>query len=248
MCDIMYLGDHCGNTILISNILNKKDKLLFMLGGFPMNSITKYLKEGKLQEIYDTQFLKPFYDRNISLTFDSSEEVFTHQSELEYCITNTKYNFNFHHDFKYNNATNVVSNYNFIVNQYNLKIKNTLEMFKNNNPILFINFLWEHETVYNQLQTYVNDMKNVLKRYIPHKKFYILLFTTNQTIEIKSDDVFLLKLQQFTNDWPCKTPKQNFQSYKEIYKKFYKVVEKLKLTEHFPDFQNTYYHKQVRPS
>jgi len=248
MCDIMYLGDHCANTILISHILNKKDKLLFMLGGFRMDCITKYLKEEKLEEIYDKQYLKAYHDTNVPLTFESSEEVFTHQTELEYCITNTKYNFNFHHDFKYNKATNVVSNYNFIVNQYNLKIKNTLEMFKNNNPILFINFLWEHEYMYKQLETYVNDMKEVLQKYIPHKKFYILLFTTNQTIEIKSQDVFLLKLSHFTNDWPCKKPNQNYQSYKEIYKKFYKVVEKLKLTEHFPDFKNTYYHKQVRPS
>lgn len=243
----MYLGDHCATNIIINDILAIKKPKLFMLGGFRFDDIIKYLSEQKLEEIYDKKYLKAYHDKDISLKFKSIEKKHDHCPDVNNCIINIKYNFIFHHDFMFVKENNTIMNYNYIVNQYNTKIKNTFTMFNNENPIIFINFVWNDEIMYNVYKNNdkVIEMQNILKKYIPHKPFYILFFTNNQNININVKNVLVVKLKNNYESWIHNTPKENIEIYTEIYNAFYNATIKLNLQHHFPSFENTHYYKNV---
>jgi hypothetical protein len=237
----MYLGDQCATNIIINDILKRKKKLLFMLGAFRFDNIVQFLEENKWEEIYDKKFLKPCNNSNVSLIFENTVNKNTHLFDLDNCIRNTKYNFNFHHDFLYDKHTNKILNYQFIVNQYNVKIKNTRELFTNDKPVIFINFVFAHDMMKQLIPSNLNRMISVLKKQIPHKKFYIFFFTNFHDLHVSCENVHFIYLQNNYVEWSHKTPKQNFELYKEIYNKFYETTKKIGLQSHFTTFDKTPY-------
>jgi hypothetical protein len=214
-----------------------------MLGSFRFDCLLNYLKEGKFHEIYEKQYLQPAVEPETVIQFKSIENKHTHLTDQKDTIKNKKYEFYFHHDFLYMRENKEILNYDYIVNEYRLKIHNTLQTFKNNKPLLFINFIWDHEYMKSIIPSKINEMKDVLRKYIPHKPFYLLFFTSDHSYHFSEENVYLIKLDHYYSDWHMKTPKQNFELYKEIYTRFYQITQMLNLHHSFPLFENTaYYH------
>ena len=243
MCDIMYLGDHCAPGIVICDILNKKDKLLFMLGSFTLNSIISYLSDNDWDLIYDKKYLvnklqpgKTIYFKN-----ELNKNIHFSHDNLNNTIFHSKYMFHFLHDYIVDENNNIL-NYDFIVEQYKNKIKNTKELFNNEKPVIFINFLWD-KTMNDVIMKNIDQLINVLNGYIKHKKYYIIFFTNFELLNLHYENIFFIKLNNYYNDWHFKTNKNRFELYKEIYENFYNVTKKLNLNENFPIFENTYYYQ-----
>jgi hypothetical protein len=125
MCDLLYLGDHCGPGIIIWDILNRRDKLLFMLGSFTFDKILLFLKDRNFDSIYDKNYLANSKNPHVRPHFKSimNQNIHLNNPTYENCIFHSKYNFNFLHDYMYLPQENAILNYDYIVNQYKLKIQ-----------------------------------------------------------------------------------------------------------------------------
>jgi len=113
MCDLLYFGDHCGPGIVIWDILNKRDKLLFMLGSFTFDNILLFLKDRNFNSIYDKNYLVNSKNKNIKPNITSGLNQNVHFDNPLYdnplydnCIKHSKYNFNFLHDYIYSHEEN----------------------------------------------------------------------------------------------------------------------------------------------
>ena len=244
MCDLLYFGDHCGPGIVIWDILNKRQKLLFMLGSFTFDKILLFLKDRNFYSIYDKNYLVNSKNENLIPNIKSGLNQNVHFDNPRYdnCIKHSKYNFQFLHDFIYSHEENAILNYDFIVKQYNLKIENTINVFNNNNPVLIINFL--HAEQSNDVtKNNINDMLNVLTSYMPHKKYYLLFFTNFEIPNIPFDNVFFIKVNENYNNWHNTPNNLRVGLYSEIYSGFYNVAKHLNLNNNFPVFEETYYYK-----
>lgn len=243
MIDLLYFGDHCGPGIIIWDILNRRDKLLFMLGAFTFDKILLFLKDKNFDSIYDKNYLVNSKNINLKPNIKSilNQNIHFNNASYENCITHSKYNFNFLHDYIYFAQENAILNYDYIVNQYKLKIRNTMNIFNNNNPVFLINFLYaEHST--NIIINNIHDMLNVLNSYMPHKKYYLLFFTNFNIPNIHIDNVFFIKINNNYNNWHSVPNKMRIQLYSEIYNEFYNVAKKLNFNHFFPVFEKTYYY------
>ena len=244
MCDLLYFGEHCAPGIIIWDILNKRDKLLFMLGSFTFNNILSFLKDRNFHCIYDTDYLvnskNIYYKPNIKS--ELNQNIHFDNPLYDNCIMHSKYNFYFVHDYIYSQQENSILNYNYIANQYKLKIENTINIFNNNNPVFIINFLFANECN-NVIMNNINEMLNVLNSYMPHKKYYILFFTNFEIPNIYFDNVFFIRLNNDYSNWHQTPNNLRFGLYKEIYDNFYNITQKVNLSNHFPIFEETHYYK-----
>jgi hypothetical protein len=243
MSEIMYFGEHCGPGIIIWDILNKRDKLLFMLGVFSFDKILSYLKDRNLHSIYDKNYLINSKNNKIKPNIKSVLKQNIHFDNPLYdnCIQHSKYGFIFLHDYIYLHNENTILNYDFIANQYKLKIENTTKLFNNNNPVLILNFLSSNDCN-NVIVNNINEMIQVLNSYMPHKKYYLLFFTNFEIPNIYFDNVFFIKIEQNYNNWVMTPNNLRVGLYKEIYDKFYNITKKLNL-HYYPVFEETYYYK-----
>jgi hypothetical protein len=244
MVDLLYFGDHCGPGIVIWDILNRKDKLLFMLGSFTFDKILLFLKDKNFDSIYDINYLFNSKNINIKPNFKSiiNQNIHLNNPKYENSIFHSKYNFHFLHDYMYFAEENAVLNYDFIVNQYKLKIKNTMNIFNNNNPVLLLNFLFA-EYCNNVIIDNIHDMLNVLNSYMPHKKYYLLFFTNFNIPNIHIENVFFIKINNDYSNWHILPNNLRGGLYSEIYNGFYDVTKKINLNNFFPKFEETYYYK-----
>jgi len=244
MCDLMYFGDHCAPGIIIWDILNKRDKILFMLGAFKIDSILSFLKDRNFHSIYDTNYLVNSKNEHIKPIIKSELNQNIHFDNPKYdnCIVHSKYKFCFLHDYIYSHEQNAILNYNYISNQYKLKIEKTMNIFNNNNPILFINFVYSMEST-NYINNNIHELIHVLNSYIPHKKYYILFFTNFEIPNIHIENIFFIKLKNDYSNWHVTPNNLRVNLYKEIYNNFYKVTKKLNLHRNFPVFEETFYYK-----
>jgi hypothetical protein len=244
MCDLLYFGDHCGPGIIIWDILNRRDKLLFMLGAFTFDNILRFLKDRNFHSIYDKKYL--VNSKNDTLVTNIKSEIHKnyHFDNPIYsaCIKHSKYNFHFLHDFIYSHQENAILNYDFIVNQYNLKIQNTMNVFNNANPVLLINFLFL-ASCNDVIKSNINEMLHVLNSYMPHKKYYLLFFTNFDIPNIHYDNVFFIKINTDYSNWHAIPNNLRVNLYLEIYNGFYNITKHLHLHDHFPEFKNTFYYQ-----
>jgi len=244
MCDLMYFGDHCAPGIIIWDILNKRDKLLFMLGAFKIDHILLFLKDKNLHSIYDTNYLVNSKNQNLKpkIKSDLNQNIHFDNPKYDNCIKHSKYKFCFVHDYIYSHEENAILNYNYISNQYKSKIEKTINIFNNNNPILFLNFVYSNEST-NYIINNINEINNVLDSYISHKKYYILFFTNFEIPNIQNDNIFFIKITNDYSNWHKIPNNLRLNLYKEIYDNFYKITEKINLKHNFPVFEETYYYK-----
>jgi hypothetical protein len=144
-------------------------------------------------------------------------------------------------------STNTVSNYDFIVAQYKEKIENTRALFKNDRPLVLINFMWKPEMT-QVVKENMDEMMHVLTTKYMRKKFYLFLFTNGEMIIFpKHIYVVVIPLRHCINDWHTKTKEENFALYEEIYTKFHIQLRRFRLDSGYPLFQHTEYYKEVAP-
>lgn len=242
MCDVLYFGNDCLTSIIISDILQQKRKLLFSLGVFPFNNILQFLKDNHWWSICDKQYLKPLYNRDLKdIQFKNDESKFAHISfeETHKMIVHTKYNFTFNHDYIYSEEENAILNYEFIERIYNEKINNSWILFTNENPLIFLSFMDNTADIVNTL----DEMIKVLNSYITNKKYYLFIFTKENCIQTHPANVFFIVLQNDYRNWyKVDLPTKNI-IYKEIYDGFYATTQLVQLNHHFPTFEESHYYK-----
>ena len=130
------------------------------------NNICNFLENGILEDIYNKEYL--FYG-------DKKIENFTNENK-KYChnivIKNTKYNFAFNHDFSYDISNNTITNYDFIINEFNEKIKNFKDLMINEKTPIFINFSENNKNFFNFEK--MNNILHLLTFQTPiiYKPFY----------------------------------------------------------------------------
>ena len=242
MCDVLYFGNECLPSIIISDILQQKRKLLFSLGVFPFNNILKFLKDKHWWIIYDKQYLKPMNKREINnIQFKDEENQFAHISfgETHKMIVHTKYDFIFNHDYIYSEQENAILNYGFIERIYTEKINNNWILFTNDNPLIFISFM-DNTT---EIVTTLDEMIEVLKSYITNKNFYLFIFTKENHIHKHPDNVFFIILKSDYRNWYQVDLHTKNIIYKEIYDGFYNAAQLVQLNHHFPTFEESHYYK-----
>jgi hypothetical protein len=222
---LVHFGNCCAPGIIINDILNIKDKQLFQLGLYNFNDILEYLKESKYEEIYDKSHL---FFHNVKIT-----EFYSRLNEYKTgsIILNKKYNFGFNHDYVMQGYK--IMNYEFIVNSFNIKIKNFKECLELEKKIIFITFT--------NVDIKALEMIDLLKEKT-NNWFKLIIFTSNKNLNYCFDKVELIYLNNEYNNWFLKSPKDRLILYTEIYNKFYKTVnEYIKLSF----FEDTFYYKSL---
>ena len=137
-------------------------------------------------------------------------------------IFHTKYNFEFVHDYQYNPGTNTVSNYNYIKNKYEKKIKNFKELLNNNNKLILTVYQPLCTSKYKTLQ--IDDMMITLKEKYPNKIFFLIIFTDSKIIDSNLDNVYVEKLKlELLYHWFNTDNGSN----KEINSKYQKIIEEI---------------------
>lgn len=204
--ELYHLGDNCAPGIIINDILKCKIKKLFMLGGYSFNDILFYLKDGNYEKIYN--------EENLIIQEDKS-------------IKHSLYNFVFNHD--YNVINSKITNYNFIKDRFNIKIKNFKDMLLTEKTCVFITF-----------NTNVDNLKiNEMIDWFSHNKknFYLIIFTdkeyNNSNIEY-SNKYSVIKLKNSCDGWFAQERKQKIILYNEVYNEFIKCLEKNNIKHDYP--------------
>jgi hypothetical protein len=224
--ELIDIGNNCLPNTLIRQILNNKNKQIFMLGIYNFNDICKYLENGIFEDIYNKDLLT--YENSPILNFTDEIQSYSHKS----IIKNKKLNFMHNHDFSYDISTNTITNYNFIVKEFDLKIQNFKEICKNQKLPIFINFT-------DNINNYkFKEVLDILQKYI-HKKFYIFIFIYGiHKREISEyDNIKYIYLDNNFFEW-WKHPKEIKKIlYKEIYEKYIDIMIKLNININFIPFE-----------
>jgi len=243
----MFFGDHCATSIIIKDILGKRDKLLFMLGGFPFRRILDFLRDDRWDDIYDPSFLRGYqHFQNEAPTFSSEVERFSHLADMDHCVTHTKYHFNFHHDFLFDPEKNTITNYDFIKAKYQEKIANTRNMFFSDptKPLVFLNFCFPAVSDTSVTEC-MDDMCATLRGLLPAgKPFYILVFSDDKDRQFAQPNVVGIHLSQPVEMWHTRSLAENRSLYKEIYITFHRALQRFGLEHHFPVFAETPYYRE----
>ena len=213
--DLCHLGDACAPGIIINHILNIKKKTLFMLAVYHFNDIITYLNDNNYENIYNTDLL------DIS----------------KYPVINIKYNFNFVHDYVFEN--NKIINYDFIKDRFNTKIRNFKEMLMNKNLTIFINF------TYNSDILKIDEMLNWLKS--NKENFFLIIFNCGKKNNLYENlsNLSIIQISSYNRYWEF-NPKKQAILYKEIYTKFISCLKNKNINHDFPTkFEDTSYYKDI---
>jgi hypothetical protein len=216
--ELIDFGNQCLPSALIREILHNTTKHLFMLGVYSINNICNYLKDGIFEDIYNKDLLT--YENKPILNFTDEIQSYSHKS----IIKNKKLNFTHNHDFEFDISTNTIRNYDFIVNQFNIKIKNFKEICNNEKLPIFIHFT-------NTINNYkLKDILDILQKYI-HKKFYIFIFIYGiQKREISEyDNIKYIYLENVLDCWWKQPDELKEIMYKEIYDKYVDIMIELNI-------------------
>lgn len=227
MCDLISLGDFCGAyALILQPVFKVKPNMLFDLGFFDFNNIIKYLNKNDLSEIYKTDYLVKNRTNEPILNFSNELIGFVHCKPIQ--VKNKEFGFVFNHDFNLDEQTNTITNYEYVKNAYDEKIKETLMLFKNEKPIVFLNFT-DNDSNFD-----IKGMIEALNKYVS-KKFYIIIFATNPTQNNVYENVFKIKIEfsRWRKWWGLSREEKNILT-KEIYEKFYLVMTRVKLDHNFP--------------
>ncbi len=227
---LIEFGEAC-EPVILTRLMGLRQKTLFMLGGFAFNTLPYFLNENKFEEIYGKEYL----------TLENGTPVSNFESTINaYCqykkIKHKKYGFNLIHDYGYDKVKQCITNYDFIVGQYDIKIAALREAFQNDKTLIFIHF-GKPETKLFIYRT--KDVINALKKHMPNpnKKFYILVFSNQDPHKNQRhhDEILYIKLDNTTKDFwgQPRTQQQLLQN--EIKIKFYDVMEKIGIPVNIPE-------------
>uniref|UniRef100_A0A6C0BB20 Papain-like cysteine peptidase n=1 Tax=viral metagenome TaxID=1070528 RepID=A0A6C0BB20_9ZZZZ len=203
--DLCHLGDNCEPGMLIDSILNINRKCLFMLGIYELNNIIKYLYDNNYEKIYDTNH---FYIGN--------------DPKL---VSHTLYNFKFNHDYIMENKQ--ITNYDFIKNRFDEKIKNFRNMLQSPNKTIFINFTENvDKKKINEILAWQRIHKN---------NSHLIIFTNNPySNHYNSPQLSIIHLEHsYQLWWEIEKPKR-IHLYKEIYDKFLNCLKENNIDHNFP--------------
>jgi hypothetical protein len=200
-----------------------------MLGMYSFNNICKFLEDGLLSDIYKKEFLK--YQNKPVDCFTDEIQKYYHGFEIK----NTKYDFKFNHDFCYDISRNAIINYNFIMNEFDNKIKNFKDICQNDTLPIFINFSMNIKKDFIQIE----KMFSILKKHM-NKTFYIFIFLNeniNYVEESNNENIKFIYLQQDFRNWWTKSYDIQYLLYKEIYEKYVIAMKKINIEENFVLFE-----------
>jgi hypothetical protein len=227
--ELIELGNNCLSYDLKQIILQKKTKTLFMLGCFNFNNICKFLEDGIFEDIFNKDYL--FYENKKIEFFTNEYQNYYHK----YAIKNSKYNFMYNHDFVYDVSLNTIQNYDFIANEFNIKIKNLKDTFVNDKLPIFINF----SIGIKKEELQIERMILVLKKYMK-KQFYIFIFLyskINNQEECKNENVRYIYLEQDYSSWWNQPKDIKILLYKEMYEKYAIVMKEMNIETNFLPFE-----------
>jgi hypothetical protein len=210
MVDIYHFGENCATGIIINDILKNKTKTLFMLAQYAFNDILSYLKDGNYESIYDKKYLMIIPPWNDT-------------------VKHTKYNFLFNHDYKIENSQ--ITNYDFIRNRFDLKIKNFKEILSSPKLCIFISFIKKKNI--NNLK--ITEMLEWLS--INKKHFHLIIFTSQDyktKYKYNSKLCSIIKLKNKWRHWYLLDRKSKIILYNEIYEKFINCLKQNKIKHDFP--------------
>jgi len=203
--DLCHFGEDCAPGIIINDILNQKDKLLFMLGNYRLNDILFYLKDGNYEKIYDKEDLIILPNNHVK-----------HRT----------YNFVFNHEYRINRPE--LTNYEFVRNRFDLKITNFRTMLSSQTMCIFIVFT---ENVDQLNLTEMLEWLSINKKNFHLMIFTSTHFNTVSHSKFCS----ILKLTKDYTTWYkvcCQGDK--IAIYKEIYDKFINCLNQRNIQHDFP--------------
>jgi hypothetical protein len=204
MIDLCHLGDDCAPGIIIEDILKHKKKQLFMLGTYLFNDILSYLKDDNYETIYDRKYLRILPNNHIQ---------------------HIKYNFILNHDYIISNSQ--ISNYDFVKNRFDVKIKNFKELLLSENMCVFIVFSKNVDNLK------IDEMIEWLS--LHKKNFHIIIFTPEKHNKISYSDLYsIINMKYHYKDWWKMDITNKTILYKEIYKQFIQCLAYRNIVHDFP--------------
>jgi len=209
--ELCHLGDDCAPGIIINDILHRDKKHLFMLGVYKFNDILFYLDENKFENIYNREHLV---------------------NESNLWMYHNLYNFVFNHDYKIENGE--ITNYDFVKDRFDTKIKNFREMLSSDNTCIFISFTENINHI---------EIGGMLYRLTHMKKNFHLMIFTNTTFNsnFSPDHLSIIKLDISYNNWYSQDEGYKYLLYKEIYEKFIHHLHISNIANDFPKtFESTF--------
>ena len=215
--DLVHLGDFCEPGIIIDEILNINKKHLFMLGGYNFNNILHFLNDNNYENIYNRQLLRP------------GTKITTHH---------ILYKFFFNHDYVCDDTLKI-TNYDFVKNRFDIKIKNFRDMLASPNLAIFINFTTNIDLLnINGMIKWLNAKKS---------NYHMIIFTNNNYSFVNNEKkLSIIKLQHSYHEWFKRSRIQNKNVYKEMYEKFIDCCKKNNYSHNFPKtFETTHLGKTL---
>ena len=206
-CELYHLGDICTPGLLINDILNQKEKKLFMLGIYEFNNIIDYLNENKLEEIYNREHLILINDR-----------------EVKHKI----YNFIFNHDYLMQNGN--IINYEQVSLRFKEKLNNWKKMCESKiNTVIFLHF-----STNNLSDLRIQDMMISLRNQRPEGPIYLFIFTTEESIIFNVPNVTIVTItgNRIMYPWELSFNDKN-NAKKQIYQKFLEALNNNNITHNF---------------
>jgi hypothetical protein len=209
---LCHFGDNCAPGILIDDIIKQNIKFPFMLGGYDFNNILNYLNDNNYEKIYSKEYLIIQKDNIVHHTF-------------------YKFSFNHEYEVKFNRFTN----YDFIKQRFDLKIRNFRGMLQSNNFCIFIAFTENVDTLK------ISEMLEWLKKNKP--QFHLIIYTNNSyTTGVQCKNLTIITLKNSYKDWWSLPKPQQIILYKEIYDEFINCLNIQNITNNLPKiFEHTYY-------
>lgn len=214
--DLFHLGDFCEPGIIIDDILNIRQKQLFMLGHYNFNDIARFLHENNYHSIYDRD----------SLRINAANQVY-----------HDKFKFVFNHDYKLENGS--IVNYEFIKDRFRIKIKNLEDMLRSDTLTIFITFTTNIDSlkVIDMLKWFAVHKKEF---------HIIIFSNKPYTTTYEDARVSFVNLKRSYEQWFQMNSELKTELYKEIYAKFIGVVATLEIKHDFPSvFSETHYGKHL---
>jgi hypothetical protein len=123
-----------------------------------------------MEDIFKKEYLT--YDNKPIDNFYDKYKFYTQSPK----IVNTKLNFGFLHHYNYDVSNNCINNYDFVVEQFKLRINEFKNILTNEKKIIFVNF-----SIYSCLNNMkIDEMMEKLSSMIT-KKYYMVIFFYGHT-------------------------------------------------------------------
>jgi hypothetical protein len=211
-------------------ILNISDKRLFQLGIFPFNSIIDILKDGKLEDIINLEYIR-LNDNIVNYEVTDKLNGYAHGNNA---CKNIKYkNVTLMHDYAFEG--NTVINKNFIENSHRIKMDNFYRDISEEKFMVFITFLFETKMA----ELKFEEMVNVLKNKYKIQKFLIIIFSQEHKQNKNIPEEYeIITIENEYRDDILRKKEYRIPLYREIFEKFRNVM--IKHNIHYKSFDELF--------